>query len=263
MNLTIPEKIRKLTGSRVCTVDTVGMSDARVLCFDDMVLKIENQCEESENERRIMAWLAERLPVPEILCSAVENGVQYLLMSRAEGEMACSEENMQNPDRLVKLLAKGLKMLWSVDSSDCPCSNTLDRKLLQAEQNVRSNLCETECVEPDTYGAGGFRNPAELLEWLKENKPPEQIVFSHGDFCLPNIFLKGDRVSGLIDLGRSGTADLYQDIALCYRSLKHNFDGAYGGRAYAGLNAEMLFEELGIEPDWDKIRYYILLDELF
>jgi len=25
----------------------------------------------------------------------------------------------------------------------------------------------------------------------------------------------------------------------------------------------MLFEEMGIGPDWEKIRYYILLDELF
>lgn len=25
----------------------------------------------------------------------------------------------------------------------------------------------------------------------------------------------------------------------------------------------LLFEQLGLQPDWDKIRYYILLDELF
>lgn len=25
----------------------------------------------------------------------------------------------------------------------------------------------------------------------------------------------------------------------------------------------LLFEELGMAPDWDKIRYYVLLDELF
>lgn len=30
-----------------------------------------------------------------------------------------------------------------------------------------------------------------------------------------------------------------------------------------GFNPELFFEALGIEPDWKKIRYYILLDELF
>lgn len=48
-----------------------------------------------------------------------------------------------------------------------------------------------------------------------------------------------------------------QDIALCYRSLKHNFSGVYSGIAYPGFEPEMLFDELEITPDYDKIHYYI------
>ena len=77
------------------------------------------------------------------------------------------------------------------------------------------------------------------------------------------MFLLNDEFSGLIDLGGTGVADKYQDIALCYRSLKHNFDGSYGGEVREEFNPDLLFEKLGIEPDWDKIRYYLLLDELF
>ena len=33
------------------------------------------------------------------------------------------------------------------------------------------------------------------------------------------------------DLGRAGIADKWCDIALCYRSLTHNYDGSYGGRS--------------------------------
>jgi len=80
---------------------------------------------------------------------------------------------------------------------------------------------------------------------------------------MPNLFLNKDRFSGFIDLGNCGIADKYQDIALCYRSLLHNFAGVYTGKAYPKLDEEMFFKELGIEPDWEKIRYYILLDELF
>ena len=120
-------------------------------------------------------------------------------------------------------------------------------------------MCDMDNVEESTYGEDGFQNPADLLAWLEENRPEEELVFSHGDYCLPNIFIKDGHVSGFIDLGNCGVADKYQDIALCYRSLLHN----YGEKEYKDFKPEMLFEELGIEPDWKKIKYYILLDELF
>ena len=64
-------------------------------------------------------------------------------------------------------------------------------------------------------------------------------------------------------LGKTGIGDKWNDIALCYRSLKHNFDGTYGGKVYAKFNPDMLFEKLAIKPNWEKINYYLLLDELF
>ena len=48
-----------------------------------------------------------------------------------------------------------------------------------------------------------------------------------------------------------------------HRSLASNFGGAYGGKVYPDFNADRLFDFLGIEPDYDKLRYYKLLDELF
>ena len=103
-----------------------------------------------------------------------------------------------------------------------------------------------------------------MLKWLKENQPKNfEPVLSHGDFCLPNVFFQNNEFSGLIDLGETGVADKYQDIALCYRSLKHNFGGVYGGKVYKDFNPDLLFEKLEITPDWEKIRYYTLLDELF
>ncbi len=89
------------------------------------------------------------------------------------------------------------------------------------------------------------------------------LRLSHGDFCLPNLFFHQNRVSGYIDLGKTGIADKWCDIALCYRSLSHNYTGKYHNRDYGRFDDRLLFRELGIWPDWDKIRYYILLDELF
>lgn len=81
---------------------------------------------------------------------------------------------------------------------------------------------------------------------------------------MPAIFGSHDELTGFIDLGKTGIADKWCDIAICYRSLSHNYSGRYhGGTVYSGYDELSLFRELGIEPDWKKIRYYILLDELF
>lgn len=261
--LYFPAKIKTILGDRPYIIDTIGMSKAQVICFDDMVLKIEKQSVESNRENHMMEWLKDKISVPQILCSEQEKGMSYLLMSRMRGEMSSSTKIMANPRQLVKALAEGLKMLWEIDISTCPYSNAIDNKLKHAEELVINKLCNTDDAEPDTYGESGFENPEQLLQWLKSNKPDEELVFSHGDYCLPNIFIENNKIAGFIDLGRSGVADKYQDIALCYRSLVHNYDGSYGGRVYEDFDERILFDELGIVPDWNKIKYYLLLDELF
>ncbi|MBQ9136723.1 MAG: aminoglycoside 3'-phosphotransferase [Lachnospiraceae bacterium] len=255
--------IKELLGDEAYSIDDVGMSAANVILLSDKVLKIQDKCEEAENEHTIMKWLSGRLPVPQVLRVEEEEEKTYLLMTKMPGKMSCDEAYMEQPEKLTTILAEALQMLWTVDVSSCPCNWMLTKKLQIAKEIVDENRVDIDNVEPDTFGENGFKNPAALWEWLSENRPIEEPVLSHGDFCLPNIFIEDDKVSGFIDLGRCGIADKWQDIALCYRSLLHNFDGKYGGKAYEGFYPEMLFEKLGIEPDWKKIRYYILLDELF
>jgi kanamycin kinase/aminoglycoside 3'-phosphotransferase-3 len=88
-------------------------------------------------------------------------------------------------------------------------------------------------------------------------------VLSHGDFCLSNVLIENGKLSGFIDLGETGVGDKWRDIALLYRSLRHNSGGYYGGKVYPDFNPDMLFDTLGIEPDHNKLRFYTLLDELF
>lgn len=259
----LPEKIKSILNSSDCISDTVGMSKASVLIFEDKVLKIDQICEESENERDVMLWLKDRLPVPEVLCHEISGGRSYLLMSKLPGVMSCDESYLENPHELTGILAAGLRMLWEIDISKCTFNFDLNKKLDMARYNVEHGLVDMDNVEPDTFGKNGFQSPGHLLDWLVHNRPEEDIVFSHGDFCLPNIFTENGKISGFLDLGKTGCADRYQDIALCYRSLKDNYEGKYSRTAYAGFDPNILFTELGIEPDWEKIRYYILLDELF
>ena len=84
----------------------------------------------------------------------------------------------------------------------------------------------------------------------------EDPVFTHGDYCLPNIIIQGNEIAGFINLGRAGIADRYQDLALCARSLVYNFN-----------NPDLkpiFFREYRIETiDEDKLSVYRLMDEFF
>ena len=260
----IPERIRRLIADEKYETDQIGMSESSVFLFEKKVLKVQEYNDEAENEYRMMQYLHNKLPVPLVHVREISNGRSYLLMSKCQGQMACSHEYMQNPAVLCRLLADGLKRLWSIDISDCPSDQGLSRKLDMAKYNIENGLVDLDNVQPDTFGENGFQNPAALLQWLYENQPEEEPVLSHGDYCLPNIFGVSGEVTGYIDLGKTGIADKWCDIALCCRSLSNNYGGRYGGiDTCCDYDASLLFRELGIAPNWEKIRYYILLDELF
>ena len=259
----MPLKIQQLINGKSYIMDNIGMSGNHVLIFEDMVLKIEDISTTMKEQVHLLQWLDGKLPVPKVLVYEEANEKSYLLMSKIDGKMACDIYYLEHPEVLLESLAYGLKMLWKVDIRECPRVRNLDVLLKEAQERVENNLVDTNDVEPTTFGEGGFESPKHLLEWLEHNRPDFEHVFSHGDYCLPNIMLEKGQIKGFIDLGNAGVGDKWQDIALCYRSLKHNFNGIYGGKVYKDFNPDMLFEKIGIEPDWKKINYYILLDELF
>ena len=263
MQLNVPSKIKSLIESKSYTVDEIGMSGNQVLIFEDMVLKIEEKSEAVERQVQMMQWLEGKIPVPKVIAYEVEDEKSYLLMSKISGVMSCDTYYLEHPQELLKALASGLKMLWQVDVKDCPVVRDVDAVLDEARLQIVNGWVDLDNVEPMTFGEGGFESPEKLLEWLENNRPELEPVLSHGDFCLPNVFLEDGKIKGFIDLGRTGIGDKWNDIALCYRSLKHNFDGTYGGKVYEDFNPDILFEKLGVEPNWEKIRWYLLLDELF
>lgn len=259
----LPEKIRSAIGQRKHQIDTVGLSGAGVYSYDDIVLKVQKISPEAENELSMLAWLSNKLSVPRIHEHIIENGYMYIIMDKCSGMMACDPYFMERPQQQIKLLARSLHQLWSVDIEDCPCAWPLHKLLHIAEDNVINHRVDIKNAQPDTFGPKGFCCPEKLLQWLKDNQPKQCSVLSHGDFCLPNVFLSNNGVIGYIDLGRCGASDPWRDIALCCRSLENNYNGVYSGKQYSGYNRQQLFDELEIHPDEELLRYYILLDELF
>jgi kanamycin kinase/aminoglycoside 3'-phosphotransferase-3 len=253
-----PFKIRDKIKNMEIRENKVGCSTANVYKFvsntENYYLKIDSKNGELKSEYQNINWLCGKIPVPKIIEWASDEETDYLLISEINGLMLCDDYYLANPYLAVSLLSKGLQLLHSIDIGNCNIKNNLDKKLLLAKMNVQNNMVDISDWEEDTKRL--FQSPRLLLEYLYDNKPPnEELVFTHGDYCLPNIFGNGNEITGFIDLSRAGISDKWQDIALCIRSLCYNF--------HTNEYENILLENLGIEKDIIKFKYYILLDELF
>ena len=258
----MPDSIAAVIGKAAGYTDSLGMSDAKVIIYEDYVLKVRPAGGRDTADIEALHWLAGRLPVPEVIAHEVVDREDWLLMSRLKGKMLCDHDVMSRPALLLDCMAEALHLLWSVDVTDCPLVKTLGDELEDAERNIRAGTIKFSCCEPETFGPAGFANADELLNWLRLNMPASECTLTHGDFCLPNLFTDGKRFTGMIDLGDCGIADPWRDISLGWRSLKHNSDGHFGS-VYSEIDPDDLFRAIGIPKDEEKLRYYLLLDELF
>lgn len=258
----IPESIRKLLPADEYTLDRIGCSEANVLMFEDRVLKIEKDCNSSANELNMMRWLQGRLPVPEIIAADRVDDTRYLLMSRIPGVYLCNEEILDDQERLAALVAEGLQTMWAVDVATCPTDRSLDAKFREIETGIRNGSITMDTArQEDTYGPSGFASPSALFDWLVKNRLAEELVLSHGDYCLPNVFCNDRGLTGYIDLGYAGVADKWVDIEQVIWSMWANSTGQFGGKVRA-FDRELLFKALKMERDEDRLRYYSLLSEL-
>ena len=257
----LPESIAAVLGGQAGKTDSLGKSGAQVLLFDDYVLKIRPADSWDTVDVKILQWLSGKAPVPQVAAHEVRDGRDWLLMSRIRGAELCRPEIMNNPVLLLDCMAEALQILWSIPAAVCPFERTVADNLSHAEAAILSGSFDPSGCEPETFGPGGFENPKALLDWLRSSLPPQDRVITHGDFCLPNLFTDGKRFTGFIDVGSAGAGDRWMDLALGWRSLKHNSDGHYG-KVYPQIDPDDLFRAAGVPKDEEKLRYYLLLDEL-
>lgn len=250
----LPEEIKQFVRNMEYIKEGGGKSKADVYKIFDSektyYLKAEKRCDETIREHEMYKWLKGKIPVPEVISECFENGMDYLLIENVKGNMLESKYYRNNPELLVKLAAEGLNLLWEVPVSECPFDASIESKLNKVKKRIDNGIKVR--VDKNIY-TDGFSNEQDVYEYLISNMPKEDKVLSHGDYCFNNYFAYNDHISGFIDMGRGGVGDRYQDIALCVRELM-NYDKTY---------TELLLSYLNIRPDYEKIRYYILLDELF
>lgn len=252
-DIAIPSELRQIIGSATWQSAQEGCSGARVWRLEGPCgpawLKADSPGTELARESEILTWVQGRLPAPLILWVGNTDNTQWLLTTEVPG---ANLSQIQEPELMIRLMAQGLKLLHGLDAVACPFQMSLEMKLAEARNRILADEVDTE--DFDCYPG---KSPERILEKLLSSQPaPGQLVFTHGDYCPDNIFYDQGEIRGFIDWGRAGLADPYQDLALAVRSLEHQFGpGDWGSE---------LFRQYGIEePQWDRVRYYILLDELF
>jgi len=105
-------EIEKLLGDKTLHQERIGLSGASVWICDDFVLKAEPESPESRNAAGMMTWLEGKVSAPRLLNRVIQDGMDYQLMSRLPGTMACDPHWMRQPQLLAQKLAWALKELW-------------------------------------------------------------------------------------------------------------------------------------------------------
>ncbi|MBS13862.1 MAG: hypothetical protein CME19_19995 [Gemmatimonadetes bacterium] len=195
-------------------------------------------------ERNAMVWLADKLSVPEVVAYHRDGDREYLITTAIEGISSENDECHGNKQHLVESLAEALLTIHALPIDDCPIDKTPDALLDEGRRRIDDGIVTEEMVVE--VGLSG--SPSEALDGLAARRPDlDRPVFTHGDYCLPNIMIHDNDVSGFIDLGYAGSGDPYRDYKAARYSVKRNL-----GEEWVGP----FFEAMGVTLDMQRINWY-------
>lgn len=252
----------KLSDKVLAFIENSDLEEISIGCSDSQVFRIQKEnglfflkiakkgMLTSEYEK--LNWLEGKMNVPKIVLYDLSDDTEFLITESVEGEMACSDYYISNPDIGIKVIAEAFNQIYSIDIKNCPFNVSIDYKLSLIENNVSNNLIHEQDLREETLKKYGSIN--NIIQFLKSNKFVDELYFSHGDPSLPNIFASKDKFVGLIDVGECGIADKWFDLAICEKSIRRNYGEQYISKFY---------EKLNIIPEREKIDYYLLMMELY
>lgn len=214
-------------------------------------------------ERDRLLWLRDKgVLTPEVLDWRIADEGACLIISAIEGIPAV---DLPAADLLKAWpsMAQQLGVLHALDAGQCPFDRGLAPMFARAADVVARGA-----VNPDFLSVDDQETPArELLARVErelvvrlEQETRDQVV-CHGDPCMPNFMVdpRTLRCTGMIDLGRLGTADRYADLAL----MTANARESWAGPDQEQRASEILFETLGIAAlDRARLDFYLRLDPL-
>jgi aminoglycoside phosphotransferase len=259
--MTLPFALQSTLSHATLTEVHDGMSGAKVLRVerDSLVthyLKIATRGSEQDLQRElaVMLWLQGKLPIPQIEYFAEHGETQYLLMTGVQGRGLHDETLRSYLPEVIREYAQGLRQIHNIPTFGCPFDARLDVKIAAAQRMLRSGAVDADDFDEERQG----RTAESLYEELLATRPTqEDLVFTHGDYCTPNVLIDPTHLTltGFIDWGRAGIGDRFQDLGIAARSILYNYGDAWVAPFFEAYRLN--------EVDTSKIAFYRLLDEFF
>jgi kanamycin kinase len=195
-----------------------------------------------------MRWAgAAGLPVPPVLAACAAGPAEWLLTRGLAGRSAVDPGLRADPERLVPLLAAGLRRFHQAPAGDCPFRFEAELALERVRKRVRAGVVKPDDMHPEH----AHLTPAQALAELERLRPDtEDLVVCHGDYCLPNVIIDGGAATGFVDLGELGVADRWQDLAVGSWSVTWNLGPGW---------EELFLASYGVRRDDRRIAFYRLL----
>lgn len=256
----LPDELHTMLAGCHVQRDRVGQSSARVYHLqrqqDRFYLKYQSPhpqaSMELRKEKELLSWLQSRFPVPVVHFYDETDAGGYLLLSALPGCSLDQAAENWSCETVTRLYAETLRELHALPTANCPYRISVEQRFAEARYALEHDLVDIDDLEE----AYRHMAPEQLYQRLLELRPDSfEPVLSHGDYCPENIIVDKGRLSGLIDWGRGGIDDRYQDLALALRSLDHRYGRSVWPLFLDGYGLADLNEQ--------KLNFYILLDEFF
>ena len=184
-----------------------------------------------------------------------EHGIEHLVTTAVEGTDAAAlaervGRDTPEADELARRFGATLRELHdTLEPGACPFDRRVDVRLEAAARRIDEGAVDGDDFEPEH----ATKTPTQVLDELHATRPEgEDLVVTHGDWCFPNVLFDADRW-GMVDLADLGVGCRWYDVGIGARSTSHNLGDAA---------VPAFLDGYGLEPDEERMRYYVLLDEL-
>lgn len=139
-----PKKIENVVHNLNFKIDNVGRSNDCVYIFENKyVLKVSNNVELLDREKRIFDFLSQKnIPGSKSICYVVEENIGYYLRTFIEGDSLISCRLLNDPNSLIDILVNVIKILRSLDESDCP---------IKSQDNIGDNFVHGDLCLPNIF----------------------------------------------------------------------------------------------------------------
>jgi kanamycin kinase len=197
-----------------------------------------------------LRWAAEHLPVPTMIEYGSDGDQEWLMTAGLPGVDASGHPwRTTDPARLATEFGAGLRRFHDTAPVwDCP----FDAGALSGV-DIASGRVAAGHIDVEAFTARHGMSPRNAVRQLRDTAPVEDDVVCHGDYCLPNVLLTGDRITGYLDLPLLGVAGRWADLTV----------GAWSCGYHLGPGfEESFFTGYGIRRDETRLAWYGLLHAL-